>query len=340
MKKYRRGLLVGKFAPLHLGHDFVIRKGLEECEEFIILSYTNPEFNEYPPELRRSWLKELYPSAHTLVLNQQIDNLKIPENSADDDIHRDFVAKVYSDQIGKPLNVVYTSESYGDGFAARLSQNLMNWKIQDHPVCHINVDQDRKQFPVSGTQVRSAIHDNIHFLPPTVYASLVKSVCFIGAESTGKSTLTHALAKAMKTSFADEYGRTLWEQKNGKLEFSDFLQIARTQVDNENAARLTAQRFFFADTSPLTTLFYSESYCRRVDPELLKLSFRKYDYLFLCLPDFPLVQDGTRADEAFRSNQHKWYLRVLKERDLGYQVLKGSLADRIATVVNTISKSI
>jgi HTH-type transcriptional repressor of NAD biosynthesis genes len=336
VKRHKCGLIVGKFAPLHLGHDFMIRRGLEECEELVILSYSNPEFPEFPPEMRRAWLNELYPSTSVIVLDRTTSHP--PENSAEDSVHRDFVSKIFFEKFGKPLDVVYTSESYGDGFAERLSQNLMNWKVQSRPVAHVNVDQERIRFPISGTRVRSALHESAHHLPRIVYSSLVKSVCFLGAESTGKSTLTCVLAKKMNTSFADEYGRTLWEQKKGNLEFSDFLQIAKKQIEKENEARLTARRIFFADTSPLTTLFYSEFYCRRVDPALFELSFRTYDRVFLCLPDFPLVQDGTRLDESFRLDQHHWYLRVLKERNVPFETLGGSLENRIKKVIDALSE--
>jgi HTH-type transcriptional regulator, transcriptional repressor of NAD biosynthesis genes len=34
--------------------------------------------------------------------------------------------------------------------------------------------------------------------------------------------------------------------------------------------------------------------------DLVQLAQRRYDTMFLCSPDFPFVQDGTRRDAAFR----------------------------------------
>jgi len=338
MKKFKLGLVVGKFAPLHLGHDLLIRQAIEECEELVLLSYTRPEFPEFPASLRESWLKTLYPSATTIVLDASRSPPAVPENSADDETHRNFVADVYLKRVGKPLDAIYTSESYGDGFAARMSSRLQASGIQSHVIQHVNVDQDRRRVPISGTALRKSLHDQKHFLPDVVYSSLVKSVCFLGAESTGKSTLSERLAKQLGTSFADEYGRTLWVERGGKLDFDDYVAIAYEQIKKENDARTQAHRFFFADTSPLTTLFYSEAYNGRVDPELLRLSHRKYDYVFLNYPDFPLVQDGTRADDEFRRGQHEWYLRTLAERGIAYTPLTGSLENRIEVVLKILGQ--
>jgi HTH-type transcriptional repressor of NAD biosynthesis genes len=89
--------------------------------------------------------------------------------------------------------------------------------------------------------------------------------------------------------------------------------------------------------SPLTTLFYCYEYHGKVDPRLEELSWRNYNYVFLCAPDFPLVQDGTRADETFRQRQHAWYLKTLTERKINYEILTGGLEQRINQVVQKIN---
>ncbi len=42
----------------------------------------------------------------------------IPPNSADDDTHRAFIAELIQRLIDRPVDAVFTSESYGEGFAA------------------------------------------------------------------------------------------------------------------------------------------------------------------------------------------------------------------------------
>ena len=64
------------------------------------------------------------------------------------------------------------------------------------------------------------------FLNPAVYAHFVWRVAVLGAESTGKSTLTQALAARFGTTFAREYGRDVYEREDGTLTPEHFLEIA------------------------------------------------------------------------------------------------------------------
>ncbi|WP_163317363.1 AAA family ATPase, partial [Enterobacter hormaechei] len=81
----------------------------------------------------------------------------------------------------------------------------------------------------------------------------VRRICLLGGESTGKSTLSKALADVLDTAYVTEFGRDYWEEKNGVLTADDLLHIAREQVRREQQAE--ANRYLICDTSPLTTLF-------------------------------------------------------------------------------------
>ncbi|MEM8617415.1 MAG: nicotinamide riboside transporter PnuC [Pseudomonadota bacterium] len=164
----------------------------------------------------------------------------------------------------------------------------------------------------------------------------VLMVCFIGAESSGKSTLSERLARELSTLSVEEYGRTLWVERGGKLDFEDYLHIAETHIAMEEAAREAANRFVFVDTTPLTTLFYSKEHKGRIDPKLESLANRKYDVVFLCHPDFPMVQDGWRGEESFRQAQHQWYLRELDARGMAYISLTGTLEEKVAKVKSVL----
>ncbi|MEO1641922.1 MAG: ATP-binding protein [Pseudomonadota bacterium] len=170
-------------------------------------------------------------------------------------------------------------------------------------------------------------------------SSEVKTVCFLGAESTGKSTLSRLLAEHFQEPCVEEYGRTLWVERGGSLDFEDYLHIAETHIDMEKAGVADASRFVFVDTTPLTTLFYSFEHMGRVDDRLRELSNRTYDITFLCYPDFPMVQDGWRGEESFRQMQHEWYIRELAARDIEYVSLTGSLEARVTTVIATLENS-
>lgn len=325
---HKQGLIVGKFCPLHIGHEYVIREAQKRCESLYILSYTRPEFPRCGPENRRKWLFIAAPEATILVLD---DTHNIPDNDAPDRVHREFTAKICAEKFGICPDVVFTSESYGDGFARHLSE-FFKANVE-----HISIDASREKFPISGTEIRLGPFANREYLSPFVYEDFVDTVCFIGAESTGKSTLSKYLAEIYNDEYVEEYGRTLWTEKDGKLVFDDYLLIAKTHIKMEEEARRRADRVVFIDTSPLTTLFYALEYVGSADPALYKLACRSYDHVFLCHPDFPMVQDGWREDEDFRRAQHEWYIKALAARDIAYTDLRGSFDAKVQTIKDQLN---
>ena len=102
MKPFRTGLVVGKFAPLHHGHQLLLDEADRACEEVVILSYSKPEFEGYGPARRERWLRRLYPRAKVHVLDdarlaeacdaRSVARVELPANDASDDVHRRFVA--------------------------------------------------------------------------------------------------------------------------------------------------------------------------------------------------------------------------------------------------------
>lgn len=333
----KRGLIVGKFSPLHQGHEAIIKFGMSHCDKLTVLSYSNPEFLGCEARIRRRWLKMLFPKVECFVLDRAalekypaLKGLSIPANDASDEAHRHFVGDIVEKLMGAPVDVVFTSENYGPGFAEALATRFK------HPVEHKAFDTERLKFAVSGTRLRENLFQHRHFLSPIVYSSFIKTAVFLGGESTGKSSLAEAAAKTYQTVFVPEYGRTLWEERKGKLAFDDLLLIAKTHVENERKAILEASKFLFVDTSPLTTMLYSQHLFKLVDPDLDDLSHRHYDYTFLCGDEFPFVQDGTRQDAKFRSWQQKTYVDWLTARGEDFVTLTGDPKTRLAKVQTTL----
>ncbi len=331
-RRFQRGLVVGKFCPLHMGHESVIRRAIERCEEVFVISYTNPEFPGCAPPQRRAWLAARFPGVHSLVLDSS-PGISIPPNDASDTTHRRFVARLCTDLLRVEVDAVFTSESYGDGFAGELSICFRGNDPGHRGVAHVLVDQARDEWPVSGTILRRDVHGHRQFLAPEVYADFVERVALLGGESSGKSTLAAALAGRFGTVWVPEYGRELWESRGGVLHARDMPEIARTQLKREKLAAANANRFLFCDTTPLTTLFYSEEMFGRADPEVTAAALRHdYAHTIVCAPDFPFVQDGTRRDDGFRLRQHEWYLGQLANRGISSFVVSGSLDQRMDTV--------
>lgn len=338
MKRFGTGLVVGKFCPLHRGHQYLLDRAQAACARLVVISYTKPEFPGYEPERRERWLAALYPDATRLVVDDMrlaAYGVALPSNDASDEEHRAFVAWLLREVLRVEVDAVFTSEAYGDGFAASLSR--AQGERGGPAVMHVSVDAARTAVPVSGTAVRADIHGARSSLATLVYGDFVRRVAILGGESTGKSTLAARLATALDTVHAAEYGRELWEHKQGQLVADDMLHIARTQVAREKQLAPTAQRLLLCDTTPLTTLLYAQAMFGHACPELEALAQRPYDEVLLCAPDVPFIQDGTRRDEAFRAWQHQWYLHEFAARGIRYRLLTGGWQERTAMALSLLS---
>lgn len=342
MSRHKRGLVVGKFCPLHLGHELLIWRAAQACEELLVVSYTKPEFPGLEPARREGWLRAQFPQAHVVVLDdgrladlcaaRGVPARTLPHNDDAGDEHRHFMGWLCWTVLDLPVNAVFSSEDYGPGFAQLLQQHYAMGAV-----AHVSVDQARNTVPVSGTAVRSDPHAHSAFLSPVVRASFVARVCVLGGESSGKTTLAGALAAHFDTAWVAEYGRELWESQDGILAYDDLLKIGTEQLRREAAAAGQARRWLFCDTSPLTTYFYCVEMFGKAEAQLLELAGHGYDLVVLCAPDFPFIQDGTRRDDGFRVRQHAWYRAELARRGIAHVDVTGSVGDRVSQVARALA---
>lgn len=329
--RYRRGLVVGKFCPLHRGHMALIEAAIGQCDEVVVISYTKPEFDGCGRAVREWWLAALFPQVRALVLDDAAlaaialpGFTALPANDAPAELHRAFCGRLCREVLGVTVDAVFTSEDYGDGFAAALGARF------GAPVAHVCLDLARLAIPVSGSAIRADPWAQRRFLDPLVYASLVRRACILGGESSGKTTLAQALAARLQTAWAPEYGRELWVQKDGALVFGDMLRIGERQRERELALAAGARDWLICDTSPLVTTFYSQDLFGMVDPALARLAASEYAVTFVCMPTIPFVQDGTRRDHTFRWRQHAWYVAELERRGVAYTLLDGDEQARVS----------
>ncbi|WP_347330480.1 AAA family ATPase [Marinimicrobium locisalis] len=338
-KHFGTGLVVGKFSPLHHGHRYLLDRAHEECERLVVISYSRPEFPGCTKTLREHWLARWAPRAQRLVIDAadcarwQVSAewaLAMPDNGAADREQQAFCLALWRHLFPDVLlDAVFTSEAYGDSFASYLSEGL------NRPVVHRCVDRKRLRWPVSGSGVRSTGMGGSSFCEGEILADMrCARIALVGAESTGKTTLCRELAESLGVPWVPEYGRELWVRRQGELTPEDLLEIARVQIEREDAAvrraRLEGASVVLCDTTPLTTLIYFRALFpgRPVPAELLALAERPYHQWWLCEPDFPLEQDGTRQDETFRQAQHHQYLAELEAREVSYLPLTGTLNEK------------
>ncbi|MFZ2987318.1 AAA family ATPase [Ideonella sp.] len=346
-RRYRLGLVVGKFAPLHLGHEWLVQQAAAQCERLLVLSYTKPEFERCEIGRRRQWLATRFPQHECLVIDdawltevckrRHITVRPMPTNCAEDAVQQHWLAWLLRDVLQRQPDALFCSEAYGPPCAATLSQ------VFGRAVEAVVVDPARVHVPISATIIRQSPVSMRHWMAAEVGGAFVRRLVLLGGESSGKTTLAQALAERLGTRWVSEYGRELWEQQGGLSE-ADLLRVAREQVLREDAAACavassrSACNWLVCDTSPLTTLGYSGWMFGRSDPELVALAARSYDAAVLCAPDFPFVQDGTRQDAGFRVQQHAWYTERLEQGTTPWLAVGGSLSQRTTAVCEWLER--
>ncbi len=148
------GFTIGKFAPLHKGHQYLIEKGLEEMDKFYIVIYET-EVTKLPIETRANWIRQMYPKANIIYAKNPPKQYGLDEESI----------KIQTNYLKEKIKGIeathfYNSEPYGK-FVAR------DLKIQE-----VQVDRKRKKYPISATAIRKEIEKNEKYIEKIVYKDM------------------------------------------------------------------------------------------------------------------------------------------------------------------------
>lgn len=271
-----RGLVLGKFMPPHAGHLYLVdfaRRIADDLTVVVGSLATEP----IPGALRLRWMRELYPDLRVLHLTD--------ENPQEPAEHPDFWGiwrRSLERILDAPPELVFASEGYGAPLAALFGARF------------VPVDLGRGALPVSGSAIRAAPFAHWRHLPRVVRPYFVRRVSIFGPESTGKSTLSAALARRYGGLAVPEYARTWLECQGREVIFDDIEMIARGQVAAEEALARAADRLLFCDTDPLATVIWSEVLFGRQAPALARAAERRYDLTLLLDVDVPWVADPVR----------------------------------------------
>lgn len=171
--------------------------------------------------------------------------------------------------------------------------------------------------------------------------SEVKRVVFLGAPSTGKTTIAELVAQRYNTQFVAEYGREYWlqHQQDRLLTQEQLLHIAQEQIRQEDEAIKDANKFLIVDTNALTTWHFAQDYYGCAHPELDKLadeSKARFDFVFLCKDDIPFEDTWERSGDVKRDEFQKFITEQLEHREIAYIELSGSVEQRFEQVAKAL----
>lgn len=307
----KRGLVIGKFMPVHEGHLALIRFAIQHCDELMV-SMSYQENDPIPGPLRYSWLKEIFQYEQKVKVNSVVDDFddeSLPWRDRTR-IWADFLLSQYG-----TIDVVVSSEEYGPFLARHLN------------AAHISFDVARKKVPIQASSIRLKPLENWNFIPKEVRPYFVKKVCFYGPESTGKSVMARYLAEVYQTEFVPEVAREIVSSNDFTLD--DIIKIGYEQIERTLLKSKTANRILFCDTDLITTQIYCRHYLGEVPPILYDLEKQIiYDQYFLFDIDVPWVVDGMRDLGNRRIEMFNVFKEELEKRNIPYKLVRGSYLQR------------
>jgi NadR type nicotinamide-nucleotide adenylyltransferase len=315
----QRGLTLGKFAPFHQGHQLLVETALAEVDELVVMVYAT-DVIDVPLQVRARWIQELYPTVRI------IEAWDGPDGYGDTlEIRREQEGYILRKLNGLRITHFYSSEFYGNHVSHAL--NAIDRRV----------DEARAAVPISATTLREDYFAGREFLSPTVYADLVIKVCFLGAPSTGKTTLARTLAERHSTVWMPEYGAAFWLEHNvdRRITLEQFEQIAPEHNRREDALTLQANRYLFCDTSPITTYVFAKDYHGAAGPVLTRHALeaeKRYDLFFLCDTDIPYDDTWDRSGEQKRDWFQNQIIGDLAERRIPFFRVSGTIEERASQV--------
>lgn len=318
------GVVIGKFLPFHRGHGLLLEAAVAQSDEVVAI-VCDAAWHDIDATLRARWITESFPSARTLILDQDALGL------ADDDSQG--WARATVDVLGREPDVVFTSEDYGPRYASFMG------------AAHVMVDRERRTVPISSTQIRADPLAHLDSLHPQVRAYYVPRVCVLGAESTGKTTLAADLAHHYGVEPVREFGRFYTEAMPEPIRYRwetiDFQIIAQVQARVEDDAARWARPPLICDTNPFVTAVFHEAYLGSRDPQLEATGAqRRYDLFLLCDRTTPFAQDhtGLRQDGDRRAWMHRRLGEYVEGQDAPALCVTGTPNERRDQAIQAIDQ--
>ncbi len=315
----RKGLVIGKFLPPHAGHHFLIDTARAAVDRLTVAVCERPG-EPIAAELRARWLREPHPDVEVIIVDAAVPG---------DDLNG--WATAMKAALGGSPDAVFTSESGGEACARALG------------CAHYRIDAARETFPISSSQIRADPLAALDWVAPNVRAYLVRRVCIVGPESTGKTVLCEHLAERLGAPWVGEYGRdyTLLKLRTSSADVwrpDEFVHIAREQQRREDEAARRSGGLVICDTDAFATEIWLERYLGPQPVSGWPARDRAMDLYLLTDPDVPFVPDAIRDGEHLREWMFARFADELTRRGLPFAILAGDYAERERRAVERIEE--
>jgi len=246
MKK-KVGFVIGKFYPLHLGHEFLIEYAKRFVDKLYVLVDNHESYN-LSLETRLNTVKKSFPQADIEVLGINESTWQEPNSAPSEEEFWEYWNNILNKYIPEKIDVIIGSMSYVKPLA------------KNYGCEYIIFDTNRESIDISATKIRSNPYLYWNYLAKESKPLFLKKFAVIGPESAGKSTLVKRLAKEFNSSYVPEFARTLIEHRDNDRNFikEDFELILEGQYNNLKVLEKVSNKSLFLDTEALTTKLWAK----------------------------------------------------------------------------------
>jgi len=316
----KKGLVFGKYMPVHKGHLALIEFAKSQCEEVIVSMSFMPN-DPIDHELRFSWLRKIFEGQENVQVVEKIDdfhdeNLPLFEATK---IWAAFIRREFPD-----IEAFFCSEDYGEPLSFHLGLPC------------ILFDKNRDKVSISATKIRQNPYKYWNFIPEIVQPYFIKKICLYGPESIGKTVLSQKLAQQFNTNFVQEAARDILTSND--INESIIIEIGKKQTQLVHERVQTANKVLFCDTDVITTQIYAKHYLGYVPKILFDLEKEiKYDLYFLLDIDVEWVEDPLRDLGNKREEMFEKFKQELDSREINYQIISGNWRERIQKITAIVN---
>jgi len=166
-------------------------------------------------------------------------------------------------------------------------------------------------------------------------------VVITGAESTGKSTLSEALANHYHSICVPEFSRSYVESLKQPYTYHDIEFIARKQIEIERNVVPDKSPVFFDTWLIITKVWFDFVYKKR--PEWLDtyIENSNIDLFLVCDIDLPWIYDPVRENGGEnRQILQNIYMDHLKKYGFNFKIVSGEGEDRIKNAIRFVDQLI
>lgn len=239
MKLKGRALVLGKFHPLHKGHEFLLRFAGNSCENVTVL-VDKFEGQKISGQKRVGWIKELFPTYTVKALKHYT-----PQQPGEIVNFWNYWKSTITRYAGK-VDYVVASETYAVKLAEVLGAKL------------IMCNQPRTIINSSATNIKRQPQTYWNHLTTPCKRDYQQKVLILGPECSGKTTAAKDLAAKLSGTFIPEYVEE--QLRTGRKLTQELLKEALIcQVALEQSAACLYTPVLIMDSNFLTTQIWHKT---------------------------------------------------------------------------------